>query len=62
MHKYLMRNEHQDKAKTLIESMLKLVEKSGFREYYNPFTGEGYGGKDFTWAGLILDMMHDKQQ
>ena len=40
-----------------MQSMLKLIEKSGFREYYNPFSGEGYGAEDFTWAGLILDMM-----
>ncbi len=59
MHKYLIRNEHREMAKTLINSMLKLIEKSGFREYYNPFTGEGYGAKDFTWAGLILDMMNN---
>ena len=59
MHKYLIRNEHKDKAKKLMESMLKLIEKSGFREYYNPFTGEGYGAKDFTWGGLILDMMNN---
>ena len=61
MHKYLIKNHHKDKAKTLLESMVKLVDKSGFREYYNPFTGEGYGAKDFTWAGLVLDMMNNER-
>ncbi len=62
MHKYLVHKKHNDKAKTLMESMLRLIEKSGFREYYNPFTGEGYGAKDFTWAGLILDMMKSDEK
>ncbi|WP_439673173.1 hypothetical protein [Cupriavidus necator] len=33
------------------------IERSGFREYYNPFSGEGYGAKDFTWSGLVIDMV-----
>jgi glycogen debranching enzyme len=37
-------------------SLRTLIEKSGFREYYNPQTGEGYGAKNFTWSGLIVDM------
>lgn len=41
----------------MIESIRELVGKSGFREYYNPFTGQGYGAEDFTWAGLVLDMI-----
>ncbi len=57
MHKYLVNKKHNEKAKILLNSILQLIEKSGFREYYNPFSGEGYGAKDFTWVGLILDMM-----
>ncbi|MDP3958307.1 MAG: hypothetical protein Q8Q36_02490 [bacterium] len=34
-----------------------LIEQSGFREHYNPETGEGYGARDFTWGTLILDMI-----
>jgi hypothetical protein len=33
-----------------------LVEKSGFREYYDPVTGEGHGAREFTWSGLLVDM------
>jgi glycogen debranching enzyme len=37
-----------------------LLEKSGFRENFNPETGEGLGAKDFTWGGLVVDMFaHD---
>ncbi len=43
-------------AEELKLQALQLIEKSGFREHYDPETGNGYGAKDFTWAGLILDM------
>lgn len=45
-----------DIAKQIRESSIALVEKSGFREYFSPITGEGLGAKNFTWGGLILDM------
>ena len=33
----------------------------GCREYYHPFTGEGLGGKAFSWtAALVIDMIKDK--
>jgi hypothetical protein len=32
------------------------MERSGFREYYDPLTGEGHGAREFTWTGLLLDM------
>jgi glycogen debranching enzyme len=35
---------------------LALIEANGFREYFNPETGEGCGAKNFTWGTLILDM------
>ena len=60
MHKYLVKTEHQDKANILMNSMIRLIENSGFREYYDPFTGEGYGAKNFTWTGLIIDMMENE--
>ena len=43
-------------ADALRRSLLALIEHSGFREYYDPLTGEGYGAKNFTWSGLIVDM------
>ena len=57
LHQHLMEKGHQQKATKLVDSIKKLIEKSGFREYYNPYTGDGYGAKDFTWAGLVLDML-----
>lgn len=35
----------------------KLVEKNGFREYFNPETGKAYGAHNFTWGTLVIDMM-----
>jgi len=46
-------------AKYLLDSSLKLLEKSGFREQYNPFTGGGYGARNFTWGGLVVDMLEN---
>jgi glycogen debranching enzyme len=46
-----------EQAQYLRESLRHLIKKSGFREYYNPLTGEGYGAREFTWSGLILDMV-----
>lgn len=46
-----------EQAKKISDSSLALLEKSGFREQYNPLTGEGQGANNFTWGGLVLDMM-----
>ena len=50
------RNFHAE-ADGLLTAVKKLIHKSGFREYYHPFSGEGYGAKQFTWSGLVVDMM-----
>jgi len=42
-----------------------LAETAGFYEYFNPLTGEGLGGKSFTWtASVYLDwaMGDEKEQ
>jgi len=43
-------------AEQIRNSSMQLINKSGFREHFNPFTGEGQGAHNFTWGGLILDM------
>lgn len=57
LHQFLMEREYQQEASKLVASIRKLIETSGFREYFNPYTGQGYGAKDFTWAGLVVDMI-----
>jgi neutral trehalase len=45
-------------ANTLRTRTLDLVTKSGFREYFNPLTGEGLGADQFSWsAALTLDLL-----
>jgi glycogen debranching enzyme len=52
----LKRRGYESQARRLRRALWRAVKQSGFREYYNPFTGEGYGARDFTWSGLLLDM------
>jgi glycogen debranching enzyme len=60
-HSFMV-NGFEKEAKKLFEAMKDLIEKSGFREFYNPFNGKGYGAEDFTWSGLVVDMMdHQKK-
>lgn len=62
LYPFFLENGHEKVAAELAESIKKLIAKSGFREYYHPFEGDGYGAKDFTWAGLILDMEQTKKR
>lgn len=46
-----------DHADSLTESTLEMVARSGFAEYFNPFSGLPYGAKDFSWtAALTIDL------
>jgi alpha,alpha-trehalase len=40
-------------AERMKSDTLKLIETSGFHEYFDPMTGEGLGGTDFTWTAAI---------
>jgi glycogen debranching enzyme len=54
---HMLKNRGFDEcAERLRQSLQQLIEKSGFREYYDPFTGEGHGALQFTWSGLLVDM------
>jgi glycogen debranching enzyme len=41
----------------LLDTTCAMIERSGFREYYNPFTAEGFGSRDHSWSTLVLDML-----
>jgi len=56
IYKGLKRYGHHDTAEAIKEKTIALLKQSGFREQYNPFTGEGLGAHNFTWGGLVLDM------
>jgi hypothetical protein len=44
-------------AERIAASSIELVRRSGFREHYNPHTGEGYGARSFGWSTLVVDML-----
>ena len=46
---------YTDLADTIVAKSYEAIEKSGYREYYQPYTGEGLGARDFGWSTLILD-------
>jgi mannosylglycerate hydrolase len=49
---------YTDLASALRDTALSLIERSGYREYYNPLSGEGYGTTNFSWtAALTIDML-----
>lgn len=48
-----------DYVKQLKNSMIQLPFKSGFREYYDTDSGDGYGIENFSWtAALLLDVLY----
>ena len=52
----LRRHGYGELADTIVARSHECIDKSGFREYYHPFTAEGLGASDFGWSTLILDM------
>lgn len=56
IYKGLINYDFIEEAKKIRESSIALIEKSGFREHFNPQTGEGQGAKNFTWGALVIDM------
>jgi glycogen debranching enzyme len=47
---------YKRQAMKITRKSVELIKKSGFREFYNPLTGEGYGKPDFSWSALVIDM------
>jgi glycogen debranching enzyme len=55
----LKRYGFDEPATKIARDSLELIRLSGFREQYDPLTGQGYGARGFTWPALILDMLDD---
>ena len=50
-----------DLAERIWQQSLELLFRSGFREYYDPTSGEGLRGENFAWsAALFLDLEADE--
>ncbi|OGG49910.1 hypothetical protein A2763_01870 [Candidatus Kaiserbacteria bacterium RIFCSPHIGHO2_01_FULL_54_36] len=56
IYRGLLRYGYNTEAANIREKSVALLEKSGFRECFNPETGEGQGAQGFTWGALVLDM------
>ncbi len=56
IYKGLLNYSFKDIANQLKQKSQELIQKSGFREYFNPQNGEGLGAENFTWGGLVIDM------
>lgn len=50
----LVRNGYVDVAKEIAERTLEIIDREGFWEFYNPFTGKGLRVKDFGWSTLAI--------
>ncbi len=50
----------REKAMSVMEDILELVRLYGFREYYDPYKGMGYGTNSFSWtAALFIDTVYE---
>lgn len=60
------RHGYTKDADRIVASLATLVERHGFREYYNPLNGEGLAARRFGWSTLLVDLLpsvdgHDEQ-
>jgi glycogen debranching enzyme len=52
---------HAD-AERILGSCIELVERHGFREYYNPLSGEGLAARRFGWSTLLVDLFPEAER
>jgi transaldolase/glucose-6-phosphate isomerase len=49
-------------AEYVKQAIILLPRESGFYEYYDPDTGQGYGSESFSWtAALLLDLLLEEE-
>jgi glycogen debranching enzyme len=56
----LRRHGRPDLARRIEDATATLIERWGFREYYDALTGEGHGAPDFSWSAVILDLLETR--
>ena len=48
-------------ANKIKNDTIQLVKKNGMAEYFDPITGIGLGGRDFSWTAAIhLELLKDE--
>lgn len=54
----LERNGRREMAEGLRKSTINAIESNGFAEYFDPLTGEGCGGSEFSWtAAAYMELL-----
>ncbi len=53
----LRRLGFEREADGILDSYVSMVERHGFREYYNPLNGEGLAARRFGWSTLLVDLL-----
>jgi hypothetical protein len=55
----LRRLGYELEAERIVAEFAAMVERHGYREYYNPLNGEGLAARRFGWSTLLVDMLPD---
>jgi hypothetical protein len=53
----LRRWGYDEDADRILASCVAMIDRHGFREYYNPLNGEGLAARHFGWSTLIVDLL-----
>jgi glycogen debranching enzyme len=57
----MLKYGYTEEAELIRSGVFELAKNHGFREFYDPYKGQGLGGKDFSWtAALVIDMIMNK--
>ena len=60
LYQGLKRYGFEEKAMSVMMDIMELVRLYGFREYYDPYQGVGYGANSFSWtAALFIDTIYE---
>ena len=52
----LVRLGYEEPARQMAAALERTVLREGLREYYDPYTGEGLGARDFAWTALVMEL------
>jgi hypothetical protein len=52
----LVRLGYDEPARQMAGALERTALREGLREYYDPYTGEGLGARDFAWSALVLEL------
>jgi glycogen debranching enzyme len=55
--KGLLKHGFDNEARHVVASSRELVDSHGFREFYDPYTGQAYGAPGFGSSTLVVDML-----